>query len=103
MQDPVSQLFMLIEKVAVKAIWSEALIEVGLLSCLYNVFKAEQASRVNHLIRHLFISWLFDIRLAVHMVRPPVYLFKVLCYDLFYLLAIFEDLRVLSFHLSLDS
>ena len=94
---------MLIEKIAVKTIWAEALIEVRLLICLYNIFKTEQASRVNHLIRHLFISWLFDIRLAVHMARPPVYLFKVLCYDLFYLLAIFEDLRVLSFHLSFDS
>ena len=94
---------MLIEKVAVKTIWTESLIEVGLLSRLYDVFKAEHASRVDHIIRHLFISWLLDIRLAVHMVRPPVYLFKVLCYDLFYLLAIFKDFWILSFYLPLDS
>jgi hypothetical protein len=103
MQDLVSQLLMLIEKVAVKTIWTESLIEVGLLSRLYDVIKAEQASRVDHLIRHLFISWLLDIQLALHIFRPFVDLFEILCYDLFYLLAIFKYLRILSFHLSLYS
>ena len=103
MQDLVSQLLMLIEKVAVKTIWSEPLVVVGLLSRLHNVFKAEQASRVDHPIRHLFISWLLDLQLALHMFRPLVNLFEILCYDLFYLLAIFKDFRILPFHPSLDT
>ena len=94
---------MLVEKVAVKTIWAESLIEVGLLDRLYNVIKAEQTSRVDHLIRHLFISWLLDNRLVVHVLRSLVDLLKVLRNDLFHLLAIFEDLRVLSFNFHLNS
>ncbi len=45
---------------------------------------------------------LLDNRLVVHMFRPLVDLVKVLCNDLFHRLAIFEDLRVLSFNFSLD-
>ena len=92
----------MLEDIAIKAVRSKAFVKVGLLHCLSDVFEDKQACRVYSFVHHLFILWLLDDRLALHVLRSSVDLFKVLCNDLLHLLAILEDLRVLSFNLFSD-
>ena len=95
-------MLVLCQQVAIEAIWSKTFVKVGLLSRLYNFIQAEQACRVNSFVHHLFICQLLDDCPVLHVFRSSIDLFKVLCDDLLYLLAILEDFRVLSFHLPSD-
>ncbi len=54
-------------------------------------------------VHHLFVRRLLDNLLALHVLRSSVDLFEVLCDYLLHLLAILEDLRVLSLYFPLDS
>jgi hypothetical protein len=96
-------LLVLGQEVAVKAVRAKTFVKVRLFGGLSDVFETKQPGRVDHLLSHLLIRQLLDIRLGVHMIRPFVNLLEVLCNYLLNLLAILEDLRVLPFNLPFDS
>ena len=96
-------MLVLVEDVSIKAVGSESFVEVRLLGSLSDVSQTEHASRVDHLIAHVYIRLSFIIRLNLHVVGSLVHLLKVTRNDLLDLLAIFEDFRVPIFRLPFDS
>jgi hypothetical protein len=77
-----THLFILIENVTIKAVGSESLVEVGLLSCLSDVIQAKDSSCVNHLIDHIIVFLYSHVQIILHMVWSLVDIGKVLRYHL---------------------
>ena len=96
-------MLILVEDFSIKTVGSESFVKVRLLGCLCDVFKTEHASRVDHLISHVYICLSFFIWASLHVVGSLVHLLKVTRNDLLDLLAIFEDFRVPIFRLPFDS
>ena len=85
-----SELLVLYEYIAIKTIWSKSLIEVGLLSCLSDVFYIESRSRIDLLICHLFILGHTLFQMLLHVIWPPVDPLEIARNDLVNLHAVFE-------------
>ena len=81
MHDFRTELLVLGEYVAIKAVKSKPLVKVRLLSCFSDVIYTEGRSRVDLLICHLFILGHTLFQMLLHVIWPLVDPLEIACDD----------------------